>query len=653
MIPCLINSFSKIETRTENKLRSMCGIVGYIGTKEAYPILIKGLKRLEYRGYDSAGCAMLSASDNTLNVYKAKGKVSDLEKVAEGKDITGTIGIAHTRWATHGIPSEVNAHPHVSNSGNLTLVHNGIIENYATLREQLKQRGFTFKSETDTEVLVQLIEYTQQKLNCGLGNAVRNALQVAIGAYAIAVIDKRYPNQLVCARKSSPLAVGIVEDNSEFFIASDVSPIAEYTKHIVYLKDEEVAVIERDKEMKVYNLNGEEADAEIKEVDLDLSMLDHEGYPHFMLKEIFDQPNVLKDCMRGRIVESPYSSCTMGKDCPEMGLQVVLSADTQHRRELLRARRIIIVYCGTSWHAGLIGKQLIEQFCRIPVEVAYASEFRYSNPVIEHDDVVMAISQSGETADTLAAIQMAKENGAMVFGIVNGVGSSIARESDTGIYIHVGPEIGVASTKAFTGQVTVLVMLSLALGMAKGTISQAEYEKTIKELLLIPEKIEKVLEQNDKIKELSTKFTFAHNFLYLGRGFNYPVALEGALKLKEISYIHAEGYPAAEMKHGPIALVDEEMPVVFIATHHQLYQKIISNMQEVISRGGHIIAVVTEGDEQVKNMVDEVIEIPETLGCLAPLLSVIPLQLLSYHVAVAKGLNVDQPRNLAKSVTVE
>lgn len=631
----------------------MCGIVGYIGTKDAYPILIKGLKRLEYRGYDSAGCAMLSASDDTLNVYKAKGKVSDLENVASGKDITGSIGIAHTRWATHGIPSEVNAHPHVSESGNLTLVHNGIIENYGTLREQLKQRGFHFKSETDTEVLVQLIEYTQQKLNCGLGNAVRNALQVAIGAYAIAVIDKRFPNQLVCARKSSPLAVGIVEDNSEFFLASDASPIAEYTKQIVYLKDEEVAVIERGKEMKVYNLNGEQADAEVKEVDLDLSMLDHEGYPHFMLKEIFDQPNVLKDCMRGRIVESPYSSCTMGKDCPEMGLQVVLSAVTQHRRELLRAKRIIIVSCGTSWHAGLIGKQLLEHFCRIPVEVAYASEFRYSNPVIEHDDVVMAISQSGETADTLAAIQLAKENGAMVFGVVNGVGSSIARESDTGIYIHVGPEIGVASTKAFTGQVTVLVMLALALGMAKGTITQQEYEQTIKELLLVPEKIEKVLEQNDKIKEISARFTFAHNFLYLGRGFNYPVALEGALKLKEISYIHAEGYPAAEMKHGPIALVDEEMPVVFIATHHQLYQKIISNMQEVISRGGHIIAVVTEGDEQVKNMVDEVIEIPETLGCLAPLLSVIPLQLLSYHVAVAKGLNVDQPRNLAKSVTVE
>ena len=631
----------------------MCGIVGYIGKQQAYPILIKGLKRLEYRGYDSAGCALLSDGAGELNVYKAKGKVSDLEAKAGGNDITGTIGIAHTRWATHGVPSEVNAHPHISESGNLTLVHNGIIENYATLREQLKKRGYHFQSETDTEVLVQLIEYTQKRLKCGLGNAVRNALQVAIGAYAIAVIDKRHPNQLVCARKSSPLAVGVVDDNSEFFLASDASPIAEYTKHIVYLKDEEVAVIERGKEMKVYTLSGEQADAEVKEVDLDLSMLDHEGYPHFMLKEIFDQPNVLKDCMRGRIVESPYSSCTMGKDCPEMGLQVVLSAVTQHRRELLRAKRIVIVSCGTSWHAGLIGKQLIEEFCRIPVEVAYASEFRYSNPVIEHDDVVMAISQSGETADTLAAIQQAKEQGALVFGIVNGVGSSIARESDTGIYIHVGPEIGVASTKAFTGQVTVLVMLALALGMAKGTVSQHDYENTIKELLLIPQKIEKVLEQNEKIKQISSRFTFAHNFLYLGRGYNYPVALEGALKLKEISYIHAEGYPAAEMKHGPIALVDAEMPVVFIATHHQLYQKIISNMQEVISRGGHIIAVVTEGDEQVKAMVDEVIEVPETLGCLAPLLSVIPLQLLSYHVAVAKGLNVDQPRNLAKSVTVE
>jgi glucosamine--fructose-6-phosphate aminotransferase (isomerizing) len=446
----------------------------------------------------------------------------------------------------------------------------------------------------------------------------------------------------VAARKSSPLAVGVTEGNAEFFIASDASPIAEYTKQIVYLNDEEMAVIERGKSLQVYNLNGEIADAEVKEVNVDLSMLDHEGYPHFMLKEIFDQPNVLKDCMRGRIVDSPYS-----------GPQVILSAVTNNRRQLLNAKRIVIVSCGTSWHAGLIGKQLIEHFCRIPVEVAYASEFRYSDPVIGPEDVVMAISQSGETADTLAAIQLAKERGALIFGIVNGVGSSIARESDTGTYIHVGPEIGVASTKAFTGQVVVLTMLALALGMAKGTVGQEEYEETIKELLVIPDKIKKILEQNDKIQKLATTFTYAHNFLYLGRGWNYPVALEGALKLKEISYIHAEGYPAAEMKHGPIALVDNEMPVVFIATHHKLYQKIISNMQEVISRHGRIIAIVTEGDEQVKNMVSDVIEIPQTLACLAPLLSVIPLQLLSYHVAVVKGLNVDQPRNLAKSVTVE
>ena len=576
----------------------MCGIVGYIGKQQAYPILINGLKRLEYRGYDSAGCAMLSDKDGRLNVYKAKGKVSDLEKYADGKDVSGTIGIAHTRWATHGVPNEVNAHPHVSQSGNLTLVHNGIIENYATLREQLIQHGFTFKSETDTEVLVQLIEYIMEKNHIDLSKAVRVALNKVFGAYAIVVIDSRNPNMLVAARKASPLAVGVVEDNSEFFIASDASPIAEYTHQIVYLKDEEVAVIERGKQLHVYNLNGEEAEAEVKEVDVDLSMLSHEGYPHFMLKEIFDQPNV-------------------------------------------------------SWHAGLIGKQLIEHFCRIPVEVAYASEFRYSDPVIEPNDVVIAISQSGETADTLAAIKQAKEKGALIYGIVNGVGSSIARESDTGTYIHVGPEIGVASTKAFTGQVVVLTMIALALGMAKGTVGEEEYEETIKELQAIPEKIEKVLLQNDKIQKIAIKFTFAHNFLYLGRGWNYPVALEGALKLKEISYIHAEGYPAAEMKHGPIALVDEEMPVVFIATHHKLYRKIISNMQEVISRKGHIIAIVTEGDEEIKNMVDEVIEVPHTLACLAPLLSVIPLQLLSYHVAVAKGLNVDQPRNLAKSVTVE
>ena len=635
----------------------MCGIVGYIGAREAYPILIKGLHRLEYRGYDSAGCALISGSEGNyrLNIYKAKGKVSDLENVAKDKDKSGTLGIAHTRWATHGAPSEANAHPHLSQSGNLTLVHNGIIENYGTLRQQLKKRGFVFQSETDTEVLVQLIEYVktlpvtlgEKELN--LDEAVRRALRLVYGAYAIAVVDRREPNKIVAARKSSPLAVGVVEDNSEFFMASDASPIAEYTKQIVYLKDEEVAVIERGKPLEVFNLNGDRAEAEVKEVDVDLSMLDHEGYPHFMLKEIFDQPNVLKDCMRGRIVESPYSS--EGKREPL--LQVVLSAVTLNRRKLLRARRIIIVSCGTSWHAGLIGKQLIEHFCRIPVEVAYASEFRYSDPVIEPDDVVIPISQSGETADTLAAIQLAKQQGALIYGIVNGVGSSIAREAHTGTYIHVGPEIGVASTKAFTGQVVVLTLFALALGMAKGTVEIDEYQATIRELMEIPSKIEKVLEQNDKIKRIALTFTYARNFLYLGRGFNYPVALEGALKLKEISYIHAEGYPAAEMKHGPIALIDEEMPVVFLTNHHKRYQKVISNLQEVISRRGRILAVINEGDELVKSMVGDYIEVPETLSCLTPLISVIPLQLLSYHVAVAKGLNVDQPRNLAKSVTVE
>lgn len=637
-------------TTNTNNIIIMCGIVGYIGTKDAYPILIKGLKRLEYRGYDSAGVALVNSASE-LNIYKAKGKVSDLETVANGNDITGTLGIAHTRWATHGVPSEENAHPHLSESENITLVHNGIIENYATLRRQLQKRGYHFQSETDTEVLVQLIEYVMSIRNDSLEVAVRIALKQVVGAYAIAVIDKRTPGKMVAARKSSPLAVGVVEDNTEFFLASDASPIAEYTKHIVYLKDEEVAVIEPGKQLKVINLNGEETDAEVKEVDLDLSMLDHEGFPHFMLKEIYDQPRVLKDCMSGRIVGS--SANPTGKVGEYGPIQVVLSAVTQNRRQLLRTRRIVIVSCGTSWHAGLIGKQLIEHYCRIPVEVAYASEFRYSNPVVEHDDVVMAISQSGETADTLAAIQLAKQQGAMVFGIVNGVGSSIARESTTGTYIHVGPEIGVASTKAFTGQVTVLALISLALGMAKGTVEQEEYEEALHELLRIPSKIEKVLEQNDKIKAIADKYKDASNFLYLGRGFDYPVALEGALKLKEISYIHAEGYPAAEMKHGPIALVDEAMPVVFIASHHTLYQKIISNMQEVISRQGHIIAVVTEGDEVVSNMVDHIIEIPKTLEPLNPLLSVIPLQLLSYHIAVAKGLNVDQPRNLAKSVTVE
>lgn len=622
----------------------MCGIVGYIGHRKAYPILMEGLHRLEYRGYDSAGCALISESD-ALNIYRAKGKVADLEAVADRQDTTGSLGIAHTRWATHGAPSEANAHPHASQSGNLTLVHNGIIENYGDLRVQLQKRGFTFKSETDTEVLVQLIEYTMEKNRIDLATSVRLALCKVIGAYAICVIDRRHPEQLVAARKSSPMVVGVVDDNSEFYIASDASPIASYTKQMVYLNDEELVVCERGQELRVMKLTGEQAEMEVKEVDLDLSMLDKGGFPHFMLKEIFDQPAVLRDCMRGRVINNPYSQ--------EGQLSVVLSAVTDHRRELLRARRIVIVSCGTSWHAGLIGKQLIEHFCRIPVEVAYASEFRYSDPVIEPDDVVIAISQSGETADTLAAIELARSQGALVFGIVNAVGSSISRNTDTGVYIHVGPEIGVASTKAFTGQVTVLAMLSLCLGMAKGTVSQQEYEETLEELVRIPDKIETVLKQNDKIKQIAARFTFAHNFLYLGRGYNYPVALEGALKLKEISYIHAEGYPAAEMKHGPIALVDSEMPAVFIATRYDLYQKIVSNMQEVISRKGHIIAVVTEGDEQVRQMVDDVIEVPQTLNCLDPLLSVIPLQILSYHVAVAKGLDVDQPRNLAKSVTVE
>ncbi len=638
----------------------MCGIVGYIGKRQAYPILIDGLHKLEYRGYDSAGVALITSNneteEKTLAVYKAKGKVADLENAASGKDCSGSLGIAHTRWATHGVPSEANAHPHISQNGNITLVHNGIIENYATLREQLKEKGYAFHSETDTEVLVQLIQYTRDTVpNCHLAMAVRIALTKAIGAYAIAVIDKTSPNKLICARKSSPLAIGIGENNDEFFIASDASPIAIYTKQIVYLNDGEIAVCERGKEVQVFNLDNEEVDPEVKEIDIDLSMLSKGGYPHFMLKEIFDQPNVLHDCMRGRIVNAPYSRPWAPQQNLQGGnyLSVILSAVTQHRRELLLAKRIVIVSCGTSWHAGLIGKQLIEHFCNIPVEVAYASEFRYSDSVINHDDVVMAISQSGETADTMAAMELAKQKGALVFGIVNGVGSSIARISDTGVYIHVGPEIGVASTKAFTGQVTVLTMLALALGMAKGTVNQDEYDETLQELVQIPGKIEKVLEQNEKIKEIAHKYTYAHNFLYLGRGYNYPVALEGALKLKEISYIHAEGYPAAEMKHGPIALVDSEMPVVFIATQHELYQKIISNMQEVISRKGRILAIITEGDETVKKLVDNYIEIPKTLTCLEPLLSVIPLQLLSYHVAVSKGLDVDQPRNLAKSVTVE
>jgi glucosamine--fructose-6-phosphate aminotransferase (isomerizing) len=579
-----------------------------------------------------------------MRVYKAKGKVVDLESKAEGKNTDGSLGIAHTRWATHGVPNEVNAHPHVSQSGNLAIVHNGIIENYGVLRSQLEKQGYTFKSETDTEVLVQLIDFAMAQGGTLL-ESVCSALKKVIGAYAICVIDRRNYNQLIVARKSSPLVVGIGVNNEEFFIASDASPIVEYTQQMVYLEDEEVAVLERSKDIEMHHLYKGQVDYDVKEVNINLDMLDKGGYPHFMLKEIFDQPTVLRDCMRGRIINDDTD------EMPEW--RVVLNAIESNREMWHKVKRFTIVSCGTSWHAGLIGKQLIEHFAKVHTEVAYASEFRYSDTVVEPGDVVIAISQSGETADTLAAIEMAKSKGATIFGIVNSVGSSIARCAQTGTYIHVGPEIGVASTKAFTGQVTILTLLALALGEVRGTVDKDEYQEVIGELVNIPDKIEKVLEQNDKIAKLAKCYTYAHNSLYLGRGWNYPVALEGALKLKEISYIHAEGYPAAEMKHGPIALIDENMPVVFVATHHKLYQKIISNIQEVVSRKGRVLAIVTEGDEEVKRMVENVIEIPQTLNYLVPLLSVIPLQLLSYHVACAKGLNVDQPRNLAKSVTVE
>ena len=616
----------------------MCGIVGYIGYRDAYPIVIKGLHRLEYRGYDSAGVALL-AGDHKMNIYKSKGKVSNLEESAASKDISGHIGIAHTRWATHGEPSTLNAHPHVSQNGRLALVHNGIIENYSNLKTFLEGKGFTFKSSTDTEVLVQLIQFIQDEYGRDLEGAVVSALRRVTGAYAIAVVDKENPDKIVVARKSSPLVVGIGEDHKEFFLASDALPIVEYTKQMVYLNDGEVALLKVGQKMEIHTLDNEDVDPKIKEVDVNLDTLEKGGYEHFMLKEIYDQPRCISDCIRGRLLADEK--------------KIVLSAINQHRDRLLRASRFIIVACGTSWHAGLIGKQMIEQWAKIPVDVEYASEFRYRKPVIQPGDVVIAISQSGETADTLAAFELAKERGALCFGIVNVVGSSIARASDTGIYTHVGPEIGVASTKAFTGQVMVLTLFALALGHELGSISQMEFEKYVTELSLIPEKMKKVLEQDALTKDISRTLTYARNALYMGRGFNYPVALEGALKLKEISYIHAEGYPAAEMKHGPIALVDENMPVVFVATHHQLYKKILSNIQEVKARNGRIIAIVTEGDEAVKNIAEATIEIPATLPVVAPLLSVLPLQLIAYHVAVFKGLNVDQPRNLAKSVTVE
>ena len=614
----------------------MCGIVGYIGKKEAYPILVKGLKRLEYRGYDSAGVALIR-NNQQLNVYKTKGKVSELENFVTQKDISGNIGIAHTRWATHGEPCSVNAHPHYSSSETLALIHNGIIENYAVLKEKLQAKGYTFKSSTDTEVLVQLIEYMKVTNNLDLLTAVQLALREVIGAYAIAVLEKDHPDEIIAARKSSPLVVGIGED--EFFLASDATPIVEYTDKVVYLEDEEIAVIHRDRELKVVNLNNVEMTPEVTKVELNLGQLEKGGYPHFMLKEIFEQPDCIYDCMRGRInVESN---------------NVVLSAVIDYKERLLKAKRFVIVACGTSWHAGLIGKHLIESLCRIPVEVEYASEFRYRDPVIDESDVVIAISQSGETADTLAAVELAKSRGAFIYGICNAIGSSIPRATHTGSYIHVGPEIGVASTKAFTGQVTVLTMLALTLAREKQTIDEAHFLSVVHELSRIPEKMKKVLKLNDKIAELSKIFTYAHNFIYLGRGYSYPVALEGALKLKEISYIHAEGYPAAEMKHGPIALIDAEMPVVVIATQNGMYEKVLSNIQEIKARKGKVIAVVTEGDTVISKVADYCIELPETLGCLDPLITTMPLQLLAYHVAVCKGMDVDQPRNLAKSVTVE
>ena len=614
----------------------MCGIVGYIGTKEAFPILIKGLRRLEYRGYDSAGVALVN-DDGALNVYKTKGKVDNLVEYCGDKNISGTVGIAHTRWATHGEPSSRNAHPHYSSSKNLAIIHNGIIENYADLKAKLQAKGVKFESDTDTEVLVQLIEYIQQQKQLDLLTAVQVALYQVIGAYAIAVVDKRDPDQIIAARKQSPLVVGIGED--EFFLGSDASPIVEYTDKVVYLEDGNIAVLRRGQDLHVVSILGEEQELTVKTVDIDLGQIEKGGFPHFMLKEIFEQPECLTNCMRGRVnIEADH---------------VTLSALIDYRRQMLNAKRVVIVACGTSWHAGLIGKQLFESLVRVPVEVEYASEFRYRNPVVGKDDVVVAISQSGETADTLAAVHLAKEKGAFIYGICNAIGSSIPRATDTGTYIHVGPEIGVASTKAFTGQVTVLTMIALAMGEAKGTISRDEYLKIVKGLSEIPDKIREVLKTNDRVADLARTFTYAHNFLYLGRGYSYPVALEGALKLKEISYIHAEGYPAAEMKHGPIALIDSDMPVVVIATHNAMYEKVLSNIQEIKARQGRVIALVSKGDDVISKIADEVIELPDVQECLEPLVATVPLQLLAYHVAVCKGKNVDQPRNLAKSVTVE
>ncbi len=614
----------------------MCGIVGYIGRQEAYPILIKGLKRLEYRGYDSAGVALID-DNNNLNVYKEKGKVSSLETYASNHDVSGTVGIAHTRWATHGEPSQRNAHPHYSGSKRLAIIHNGIIENYATLRVKLEEKGYTFQSDTDTEVLVQLVEHIQIENNIDLVTAVQLALHQVIGAFAIAILDRQRPDEIVAARKSSPLVVGIGED--EFFIGSDATPIIEFTNKVIYLNDGEIAHIVRGQEIHIVDIDNVSVIPNVQEIELTIGQIEKGGYPHFMLKEIFEQPRRIGDSMRGRV----------NVDISE----VVLSAVRDYKDRLLGATRFIFVACGTSWHSALIGKQLIETYVGIPVEVEYASEFRYRKPVIKATDVVFAISQSGETADTLAAIELAKEHGAFVYGICNAIGSSIPRATHTGSYIHVGPEIGVASTKAFTGQVTILTMLALCLAKELGNISDKEYEDMVAELGRIPDKMEETLKVNDQVEQISRLFTYARNFLYLGRGYNFPIALEGALKLKEISYIHAEGYPAAEMKHGPIALIDAEMPVVVVATRNEMYEKMLSNIQEIKARKARIIAIVSKGDTQMVDIADEIIEIPETMECFEPLLSVIPLQLLSYHIAICKGCDVDQPRNLAKSVTVE
>lgn len=615
----------------------MCGIVGYIGYREAYPIVIKGLKRLEYRGYDSAGVMLYDGE--TIKLSKTKGKVSDLEVKAQNEITTnGTIGIGHTRWATHGVPNDVNSHPHVSNSGDLVIIHNGIIENYAPLKVELIKRGYTFTSDTDSEVLINLIEEVQKNEKLKLGKAVQIALNQVVGAYAIAVFDKKNPNEIVAARLGSPLAIGIGE--GEYFIASDASPFIEYTSNAVYLEDGEMANIRLHKTMKVRKIKDDSiVDPYIQELQMNLEQIEKGGYDHFMLKEIYEQPSVIKDTYRGRLHANE-------------GI-IQMAGVEDNLEKFLNADRIIIVACGTSWHAGLVAEYIIEEFARIPVEVEYASEFRYRNPIINSKDIVIAISQSGETADTMAAIKLAKEHGAFVFGVCNVVGSSISRETHAGAYTHAGPEIGVASTKAFTTQITVLTMLALRLAKAKGTLTQSDFHTYLQELEIIPEKVKETLQTNEKAKEIAAIFKDAPNCLYLGRGYNFPVALEGALKLKEISYIHAEGYPAAEMKHGPIALIDELMPVIVIAPKQGHYDKIVSNIQEIKSRSGKIIAVVTKGDTQVRELADYVIEIPETSDALSPLITTIPLQLLSYHIAVMRGCNVDQPRNLAKSVTVE